>query len=356
MGLGFAARRAVPLLVTACLVAGSARAEDARLRELDAALAGLESAGSPRGDGALLAPLLADIEKKDAAQRAEFEAAGAKKLGPKAGERLARACAAYDAGHGRLLQILRALAASTTPSEEGAAEARLLAIRESREIVARIAKASEAEPISARGLSVVAPVLRARPLGQAAGVDAGLRPIDAVPETLKAAAATLDGPVAVYEWVRNAIRPDFYYGVLKGPVQAYLEQSANDADTASVLVMLFRAKGVPARYVRGTVEVAGATLQSMTGTASIEQAVRVLERAGIPHEVVLAAGGVSAVRMERVWAEAYLPYANYRGTSLDAQGKVWVPLDPGFKQIGTPTGLDVVSALGLDAREVLDSI
>jgi hypothetical protein len=190
-------------------------------------------------------------------------------------------------------------------------------------------------------------------LGQSAA--APDRPIDAIPETLKAAAATLDGPVAVYEWVRNNVRPDFYYGVLKGPVQTYLEQSANDADTASLLIALFRAKGVPARYARATVEVPAATLQSMTGTGSVGQAVRVLERAGIPHEVVLGVTAVSTVRMERVWAEVYLPYANYRGTSLDAQGKVWVPLDPGFKHIGTPNGIDVVSDLGLDPRQTLDA-
>src|SRR5438270_268729 len=45
--------------------------------------------------------------------------------------------------------------------------------------------------------------------------------IGAVPEALKTFAASLAGPVDVFEWVRNNVRPDFYYGVMKGPVQAF---------------------------------------------------------------------------------------------------------------------------------------
>ncbi|HET6900751.1 MAG TPA: transglutaminase-like domain-containing protein, partial [Vicinamibacteria bacterium] len=348
------ARRLGPIVAAVVCLLGApsaARADDPRLRELDAVLAALEEAPTtPRSVS--LAPLVAELERRDTSRRTEFAAAESRKLTGKAADRLARARRAYEVGHGRLLQLVRSLQANTAQPVGQPAFDRGSAIREAREILARIAKASEPEPISTASLSVAAPVLLPL-LGQ--GAPSADRPIDAIPETLKAFAATLDGPVAVYEWVRNNVRPDFYYGVLKGPVQAYLEQSANDADTATLLVALFRAKGVPARYVRGTVEVPAATLQSMTGTGSVTQAVRVLERAGVPHEVVLGASAVSAVRMERVWAEVYLPYANYRGTSLDAQGKVWVPLDPGFKQIGTPGGIDVVSDLGLDPRETLDA-
>jgi hypothetical protein len=88
--------------------------------------------------------------------------------------------------------------------------------------------------------------------------------------------------------------------------------------------------------------------------ASTEQAVRVLERAGIPHEVVPGAGGVAAVKMARVWAEAYVPYVNYRGAPIDAQGKTWVPLDPVFKELAPPTGIDVVDELPLDPDALAD--
>jgi transglutaminase-like putative cysteine protease len=57
----------------------------------------------------------------------------------------------------------------------------------------------------------------------------------------------------VYDWVRNQIRPEFYYGRMKGALQAFFDP-ATSADTAAVLVEMMRAKGIPARYVRGTVD------------------------------------------------------------------------------------------------------
>jgi len=51
---------------------------------------------------------------------------------------------------------------------------------------------------------------------------------------------------------------------MKGPVETYLEQGGNDADTASLLVEMLRAKGVPARYVRGAAVLPAATLQKIT--------------------------------------------------------------------------------------------
>ncbi|HEV7499261.1 MAG TPA: hypothetical protein VGQ33_04615, partial [Vicinamibacteria bacterium] len=93
MGLALSARRGLSLLMVAsCLLAGTTvGAEDTRLRALDAALAILESASSREGDAAMVAPLLAEMEKSDAARRTEFAAARAKRLGPKAADRLARA-------------------------------------------------------------------------------------------------------------------------------------------------------------------------------------------------------------------------------------------------------------------------
>jgi hypothetical protein len=170
---------------------------------------------------------------------------------------------------------------------------------------------------------------------------------------LKDAAAAFPGVVEVYEWVRNTIAPEFYYGVMKGDVQTWLERSGNDADTAAVLVQMLRARGVPARYVRGVVQLPAAALVEAVGTATVEQAVRALERAGIPHEVLLGSGGVAAVKLEHVWSEAYVPYANYRGALLDAQGKAWVPLDAAYKALTRPTGL-APAELGFDAHAAWD--
>ena len=140
---------------------------------------------------------------------------------------------------------------------------------------------------------------------------------------------------------------------MKGPLQTLLESSGNDADTAGLLIALLRAKGIPARYVRGTVDLPAAAAVAITGTASPQRALRAFERAGIPAEPLPSAGSIAAIRVERVWAEAYLPYANYRGALLDAHEKVWVPLDPGFKRLAPPEGIDLRS-LGFEPDEVFD--
>ena len=311
------------------------------------------------GAGAQTKETLARLEAQARARRKEFALAERRGLPAKAAERLARAKQAYEEGQGRLIQLLR----------EGNND-------EARAIQDRLDEAARREPISAGELKIkapalVPPVLPREPQsvilsdpGRSPGSEGSLASegslvpdaaIGPVPAVLAEAAAALDGPVAVFEWVRNNIRPELYHGSMKGAVQTYHERSGNDADTAAVLVEMLRAKGIPARYVRGTAQVPADTLKALVGTASVEQAVHALERAGIPHEVVPGGSGVGAVRLERVFVEAYVPYANYRGTSVDAQGKAWVPLEPHFKRLEAPRGFDPVEQLGFDPRALLDS-
>jgi len=350
--------RGLTLLVGVCAVSASpGRAEDRTLRKLADALTARE--------GSDLQLTLADLERRDAAHRRGFAAATGRPLPPRAAERLERTRAAYEAGQGRLIAILRALAPRSALATR-AERADVALAQEASEIVEKLLEASRREPLSAGELKVRPPNLTppslappaaeapSRPIALAAPA-ATETPVGPVPQILREAATALSGPVEVYEWVRNNIRPEFYHGVMKGPVETYLEQSGNDADTASVLVEMLRAKGVPARYVRGAAVLTEVTLRAMTGTATAEQALRVFERAGIPHDPpVLGGGAIASVRVERVWVEAYVPYANYRGAPLDAHGKLWIPLDPAFKRLPSPRGLDVVRELGFDARATLD--
>src|SRR6266508_4651398 len=177
--------------------------------------------------------VLERLEREHAARTAEFEALAKRALPGKALARLAEARAAYESGQGRLLAILRALAA------------------------ARTAEASA---------------------------------IGVIPDRLEQVAAGFDSPLQVYAWVRNNVAPELYHGFMKGPLQTYLDGSGNDADTASLLVALLRAKGFPARYARGTVTVTANRLKALTGAATVELAVRVRELGGIAHEVAPGAG------------------------------------------------------------------
>ena len=292
-----------------------------------------------------LAPLARALEQRDREQRAEFEAAAARALPPKARQRLEEARRAWDEGQGRVLRLLRAQRAADTRA--AATRSAAPEVEEALALLERIRAASRTEPLSQGDLKTRIPDLRPPALAVSlaapavAGDDAAIGTI--APE-IRARAASFSGPIEAYEWVRNAIRPELYHGVMKGPAQTLLEGSGNDADTAGLLIALLRAKGIPARYVRGTVDIPAALAAAVVGTASPERALRAFQRAGIPSEPLSGPGGIAALRVERVWAEAYVPYANYRGAALDASERAWVPLDPGLKRLAPPGGYDVRSA------------
>ena len=98
------------------LLGASASAGDRTHDRLERALAVRRARGAaaaprdPQAAGALAGPL-AELERRDRAQRAEFDAASARDLPPKAAERLARTRAAWEEGQGRLLRLLRRVAA-----------------------------------------------------------------------------------------------------------------------------------------------------------------------------------------------------------------------------------------------------
>ena len=340
------------------LSAASASALTDDLEEARLAVAALESSQPPtRATEEHLEAVIASLEHHERAHDLSFQTASVRALPEKARQRLEAARAAYTRGRGRLLEILKSLRDDDlTPID------RERLASEASALIERIDVASRRKPLSSGDQSLKAPELEAPPLGvqstvtasaleEVVGSGGALGPVSQV---LRDAAADLD-PVAIYESVRNNIRPEFYYGLMKGGAQAYLEQSGNDADTAAVLIGMLKAQSIPARFVRGTAIVLAADLIALTGTSNALQAVRVLERAGIPHEVLLGGGGVASVKWERVWVEAYLPYANYRGTLLSDQGKVWIPLDPWFKRLQPPGGIDVVEELGVDPRAELDA-
>jgi RHS repeat-associated protein len=357
-GLGWRGLAAAAL-ACALAVPVAAHADEKEARALDALLATLESgdqvphaAAAGRRAGAApaagLAQLRAALEQRYDAKRREFEAAARRPLPAKAAGRLAQAQAAHEAGQGRLLELLRNIdAGSRTAAVPELA-------RQAREVLAQLREAGHREPLSAE-LKLRAPALEALPLPAASGTTTGTEAaMGVIPASVETLANTLKGPIEAYAWVRNSIRTEFYYGSLKGPAQTLLDRSGNDADTAGLLIGLLRAQGFPARFVQGTAEVDIARLQRITGTATPELAVRVLERAGIPHEPVLGGSGVAAVKLARVWAEVYVPYANYRGLPVDAQGKVWLPLDAAFKDLKAPSGVDVFAELNLDPIALAD--
>jgi transglutaminase-like putative cysteine protease len=158
-------------------------------------------------------------------------------------------------------------------------------------------------------------------------------------------------PIEIYEYVKDNLGYEPYYGVMKGALETMRQGSGNDADLASLLIAMYRAAGFQARYVRGIARMpvdrlaawmglsaSSSTPSPLVGEGGGEGAVaarvgQVLQAAAIPFTPVYAGGKITKYDVERIWVEVYLPYGEYRGAILNEKaGRMWIPLDPGFKQ------------------------
>lgn len=137
--------------------------------------------------------------------------------------------------------------------------------------------------------------------------------------------------IRIYEFVRNEIRLEWYPGSMKGAQGTLRQGGGNDIDQASLLIALFRASGLPARYVHGVVELSTEQIASSLGLDASAAVAPALTRAGIAFEPVVRGGRVAAFKVEHTWVTAHIPYTNYRGAVVDASGKTWLPLMPAVK-------------------------
>ncbi len=143
-------------------------------------------------------------------------------------------------------------------------------------------------------------------------------------------------PVSIYEWVKNNIETEWYWGSMKGAEETLRQRSGNDCDQASLLIALLRASGYPARYVRGVVEFFPdiERAKNLTGIDDPSRIGQFFQKAGIPFKPIISGGKISNFQIEHIWVETQVLYANYRGAILDEYGKTWLPLDTSIKVAG----------------------
>lgn len=55
-------------------------------------------------------------------------------------------------------------------------------------------------------------------------------------------------PIKIYEWVRNNVRTEFYFGASRGAYLTFLERAGNDIDQCALLGALFKAAGYVPTY------------------------------------------------------------------------------------------------------------
>ncbi|MDX1764066.1 MAG: transglutaminase-like domain-containing protein, partial [bacterium] len=186
-----------------------------------------------------------------------------------------------------------------------------------------------------------------------------LSDLDATRETaisleIATLAQSLDwNPVLIYEWVKNNIETEWYWGCMKGAKETLRQGSGNDCDQAALLITLLRASGFPSRYVRGVIEFHRGleSVVNLTGIADPWKIAQFFQKAGIPHDLVIAGGGITNFQIEHIWVESEIPYANYRGAVIGEEGRAWIALDTSLKVAGYDYNepVEMTQAISLDA-------
>ncbi len=161
-------------------------------------------------------------------------------------------------------------------------------------------------------------------------------------------------PVQIYNWVHNNIEYLPTYGSIQGADMTLQTKRGNSFDTASLLIGLLRAANIPARYVYGTIRVpADQAMNWVGGVTKPEAAQQLMGQGGIPNIGMMQGGVIKYIMLEHVWVEAYVDYIPSRG-AVNKTGDSWVPMDASYKQYTYTQGMDIKSAVPLDAQALID--
>ncbi len=145
-------------------------------------------------------------------------------------------------------------------------------------------------------------------------------------EAIQELAESLDkDPIKIYEFVRNTIVYEPYYGSRKGAQETLWERGGNDIDQANLLIALFRYSNIPSRYVSGVVEIPIDKAMNWVGVEKPYVAAQVFTAAGIPTKAIVRGGVIDALQIEHTWTEAYVSYSRYRGVDEGVTGHAICP-------------------------------
>ena len=172
-------------------------------------------------------------------------------------------------------------------------------------------------------------------------------------DAIKARALELNhDPVKIYNWVHNNIEWIPSWGAMQDSDITLGSKRGNSMDISSLLIALYRASGIPARYVHGTIEVPAEKFRNWAGGfESTEAAADFASSGGIPTGIGIEGGVPSVVQLEHIWVEAAIDYLPSRG-AINKDADSWVQIDASYKQYEFLQGLDVVAITGIDAQQI----
>lgn len=169
------------------------------------------------------------------------------------------------------------------------------------------------------------------------------------PEIEQMAQSLDNNPLEIFRHIYNHYDYTPYYGSMKGSLDTYYAKEGNDYDLSSLLIALLGAAGIPARYVRAKIMVPVEQIERWVDIEGPMAALQYLSTAGTVLGYYTSGGKISHAYIEHVLVEAYLPYANYRGTLEDDSGSLWIPMDPAFKQYRVlQPGVDLAAEMDYD--------
>jgi hypothetical protein len=171
---------------------------------------------------------------------------------------------------------------------------------------------------------------------------------------IKALATSLNNnPVQIYNWVRNNIEYLPTYGSIQGADMTLQTKRGNSFDTASLLIGLLRAANIPARYIYGTIQIpADQAMNWVGGVTTPEAAQQLMGQGGIPNIGLAMGGQIKFIKLEHVWVQAYVDYVPSRG-AVNKTPDSWIPMDASYKQYTYTQGMDLKTAVPIDAPALM---
>lgn len=176
-------------------------------------------------------------------------------------------------------------------------------------------------------------------------------------DTIKAKAAELNNnPVEIYTWVHNNVRFIPSFGSIQGADYTLQTLKGNAFDTASLLIALLRAAGIPARYAYGTVDIPIAKANNWVGGTEVVAATQnLMGQGGIPHTLHRVNGVDTSIRMEHVWVEAFVDFEPSGGV-INIEGDDWIPMDASFKQYEFTDGLNIDDIFDFETTAIIQAV
>lgn len=156
--------------------------------------------------------------------------------------------------------------------------------------------------------------------------------VTALSDSMKKKAEELKTPLAVYNYLKNYLQYENYYGSRKGAAAAYDAMGGNDVDQAGVLIAMLRYLGYEAVYAEGDIVLDTDQAMALTKAEDAVAAANVLSLAGTKATILEAGGKAAGIKIHHTWARVCVPYGDYRGAGKNAGEKRWIDLDVSLKK------------------------